>query len=37
LLLITAERLLPVIQQRVTTDEDEEGQVVKEKGVKNVA
>jgi simple sugar transport system permease protein len=37
LLLITAERLLPVIQQRVTTDEDEEGQVVHEKGVKNVA
>lgn len=36
LLLITAERLLPVIQQRVTTDEDEEGQVVHEKGVKNV-
>lgn len=36
LLLITAERLLPVIQQRVTTDE-EEAQVVKEKGVKNVA
>lgn len=36
LLLITAERLLPVIQQRVTTDEEEE-QVIKDKGVKNVA
>lgn len=37
LLLITAERLLPVIQQRVTTAEEEEGTIVKEKGVKNVA
>lgn len=36
LLLITAERLLPVIQQRVTTP-DEEEPYVQEKGVKNVA